>query len=70
MNKSALGALIGFILFALGLTSVFLNMTGLQFAFMAFLEQLPGIASFLINIGLIISGGIIMYLSITDWRNA
>lgn len=69
MNRSALGALLGFILFALGLTSIFLNMTGLQFAFLKFLEDLSGSTVFLINILLIISGAVIMYLSMTDWKN-
>lgn len=69
MNKSALGALLGFILFALGLTSIFLNMTGLQFAFLKFLEDLSGSMLFLINILLIVGGAVIMYLSMTDWKN-
>ena len=69
MNKSALGALIGFILFALGLTSIFLNMTGLQFAFLGFLENLSGTVLFTINLVLILAGAVIMYLSVTDWKN-
>ncbi|NBB88252.1 MAG: hypothetical protein GVX96_00490 [Bacteroidetes bacterium] len=68
MKKRSLGALIGFLLLAIGLISIVLNMTGLQLDFMSFMQYLSEGLGFLIYILMMISGGIIMYLSLSNWR--
>lgn len=69
MRKKPLGALIGFILLAIGLTSIILNMTGLQLAFMSFMKNFSEGLGFLIYLCLMLLGGVIMYLSLTSWRS-
>jgi len=68
MNKKVIAGAIGFILLAIGLSSIILNMNGLQLVFMSFMEDLPSMANLLINLSFIFGGAIIMYLSFTDWR--
>ena len=69
MKKRPLGALIGFILLAIGLTSIILNMTGLQLAFMSFMTQFSEGIGFFIYLCMMLLGGIIMYLSLTNWKS-
>ena len=68
MKKRSLGALIGFLLLAIGLISIVLNMTGLQLDFMAFMQNFSEGLGFLIYILMMIAGGIIMYLSLSNWK--
>jgi len=68
MNKKILSGSLGFILLAVGMSSIILNMNGLQLVFMSFMEDLPSMANLLINLSFIFGGAIIMYLSFTDWR--
>ena len=69
MKKKPIGALIGFVLLAIGLTSVVLNMTGLQLAFMSFMQYFSEGIGFFIYLCMMLLGGIIMYLSLTSWQS-
>jgi energy-converting hydrogenase Eha subunit C len=68
MKKKPFGALIGFALLGIGLTSIILNMTGLQLAFMSFMSYFSEAIGFLIYLMMMITGGVIMYLSLTRWK--
>jgi len=68
MNRKIIAGALGFVLLAIGLSSIILNMNGLQLVFMSFMEDLPGMANLLINLSFVFGGAIIMYLSFTDWR--
>lgn len=68
MKKKPIGALIGFALLGIGLTSIILNMTGLQLAFMSFMSNFSDALGFLIYLIMMILGGVIMYLSLTRWK--
>jgi len=69
MKKKPLGALIGFLLLGIGLTSVVLNMTGLQLEFMSFMQRFSEGVGFFIYLCMMLLGGIIMYLSLTSWKS-
>jgi len=55
--------LIGFILFFIGMLSIFLALVGIHFSFLAFIERLGKLPAFLIKVVMAISGVVIIYLS-------
>lgn len=55
--------LIGFILFFIGMLSIFLALVGIHFSFLAFIERLGKLPAFLIKVMMAISGVVIIYLS-------
>ncbi|MBK6620606.1 MAG: hypothetical protein IPH04_17745 [Saprospirales bacterium] len=67
MNKG-LFTLLGFLLFILGFLSLVLSMIGIQLAFLLWID-LPGpLFGFLIRLGMIIGGVIIVAVAQTDWK--
>ncbi len=69
MNKKELYTTIGFLLFAGGLTSIILNIVGVEWILLKWMNALPGYVSFLIKLLMIISGIIMIYFHQVDWRN-
>lgn len=67
MNKGLL-TLFGFLLFLFGFLSLVLSMIGIQMAFLVWID-LPGpLFGFLIRLGMIIAGVMIVALAQTDWK--
>ena len=67
MNKGVL-TLFGFLLFLFGFLSLVLSMIGIQMAFLVWID-LPGpLFGFLIRLGMIIAGVMIVALAQTDWK--
>lgn len=62
------GYFIGMILFLIGLTSLLLNVTGVRYSFLSFIEQAGALVAFLIRLGMIVGGILILYLSATNWQ--
>lgn len=63
ITKNDRWTLIGFILFFVGMLSIFLALVGIHFSFLAFLERLGRLPAFLIKVMMAISGVVIIYLS-------
>ncbi|GIV32045.1 MAG: hypothetical protein KatS3mg030_347 [Saprospiraceae bacterium] len=67
--KKALWLLVGFGLFFLGALSIILNMVGVDFTFLAWLDQMGRLTAFLIKVVMAVGGIVIIYLNSVDWRN-
>jgi hypothetical protein len=68
MSKKGFYALIGFSLFIVGFLALFLMLVGVQLSFLTWIDAPGRLIGFLIRIGMILSGAIIIFLSQTDWR--
>lgn len=62
MQKGYL-TLVGFLLLAVGLVGLILQMVGLKLSILFFLEYLPPLGKFLIQLLMIFGGVVLMYLS-------
>ena len=60
--------LIGFLLFAIGLLSIILNIVGVELAFLVWLNSLGSLAAFVTKLLMMLAGIIIMVLARTDWE--
>jgi hypothetical protein len=67
MKKNIL-TITGFLLFVLGFVSLVLSMIGVQLAILAWLDQPGPLFGFLIRLGMILAGVIIVVLGQTDWE--
>ena len=68
MSKKGIYALLGFSLFIVGFLALFLMLVGVQLSFLTWIDAPGRLIGFLIRIGMILSGAIIIFLSQTDWR--
>ena len=68
MSKKGIYALLGFSLFIVGFLALFLILVGVQLSFLTWIDAPGRLIGFLIRIGMILSGAIIIFLSQTDWR--
>lgn len=66
MQKRTLYTAIGFALFILGSLSLLINMVGLSFGFLSFLDYLGKLGSFLAKIGFILAGILIVAFANAD----
>ena len=64
-NKTFLTTL-GFLLVVIGFLAIFLNCVGVDFAFLYWLRQFGGISAFMIKIGMVILGFILVYFGQVD----
>lgn len=62
-------AILGFTLFLFGFLSLFLMLVGVQLSFLTWIDAAGRLLGFIIRIGMILSGVIIIYLTQTNWRN-
>lgn len=69
MLKKDLYTTVGFLLMAIGLTSIVLNIVGVEWVLLKWMNKLSGITSFLIKLIMILAGFIIIYLNRADWKN-
>lgn len=67
MNRG-LFSIIGFALIAIGLLSIILKMIGLTFAFLSWMESFGTGSAFLMKIGMVVVGMIILYLAQSDFE--
>ncbi|MEY3366860.1 MAG: hypothetical protein RI973_15 [Bacteroidota bacterium] len=61
--------ILGFLFFIIGFTSLVLSMIGLQLSYLAWMDQMGGLYSFLVKILMVVAGIVIVYLSYSDWRS-
>ncbi len=54
---------LGFLAFLLGILSLILNLVGMRFIFLRFIDRLPGIWAIIIQVILIFGGMIVFYLA-------
>ena len=66
MQKRTLYTALGFVLFILGSLTLLINMVGLNFGFLAFLDNLGQLGSFLVKIGFILGGILIVAFANAD----
>jgi hypothetical protein len=66
MQKRTLYTAIGFVFFILGALSLLINMVGLDFGFLFFLDYLGKLGSFLFKLGFILVGILIVAFANAD----
>ncbi|GAB4255979.1 MAG: hypothetical protein Kow0027_22920 [Saprospiraceae bacterium] len=66
--KKAAWLTVGFLLFFIGFLSIILNMVGVEFSFLTWLDRISGLVAFIVKILMIIGGIVILYLNSTNWR--
>jgi uncharacterized membrane protein len=68
MSRNDILSIIGFLLFLIGFTTLFLGIVGVQLSFLSFLERINGTTSLLIKLGMIITGIILVFQAKTTIR--
>lgn len=58
----------GYLLFTLGITSVIMELVGTHWYFLAWLEQMGRLASFIIKILMLMAGVLTIVFARTDWE--
>jgi len=69
MSKKDLYTTIGFLLFTGGLTSIILNIVGVEWTLLTWMNKLAGHIGFLLKLIMIMGGLIMIYFHQVDWRN-
>jgi hypothetical protein len=68
MNKNkGILSLVGFLLAGIGFIAIILSLIGAQLSFLTWIDELGRLTGFLIKIGLILLGIIIIYLTQNDF---
>jgi hypothetical protein len=67
--KKAFWLTIGFLLFILGMSALVLQIVGVKFAFLAWLDAPGPMFGFLAKVFMVVTGLVTVYLSATDWRS-
>ena len=67
--KKTIWVIIGFLLFIIGFTALVLSLVGVKLTYLTWIDKPSALFGFLIRIIMIIGGVVIVYLSVTDWRN-
>ncbi|MEO1258349.1 MAG: hypothetical protein AAFZ15_06115 [Bacteroidota bacterium] len=67
--KKTIWVTIGFILFIVGFTALVLSLIGVKLTYLTWIDKPSSLFGFIIRILMIIGGVVIVYLSVTDWRN-
>ncbi len=68
MSKKGIYAIIGFSLFIIGFLALFLMLVGVQLSYLTWIDAPGRLVGFIIRIGMILTGGIIIFISQTDWN--
>lgn len=69
MKKKDLYTLIGFILFATGLTSIIFNIVGVEWVLLSWLNNFNPMIGFVLKLFMIVGGMIMIYMSKVDFRD-
>lgn len=67
--KKAAWVTFGFLMFILGMVSLVLSLVGLKLAFLTWIDAPGAVFGFIFRILMIVGGVVVVYLSVTDWRN-
>ncbi len=67
MKNNSLLSLLGFVFLILGIVSLALSLTGLQFQFLLWMDHFGSGIGLLLRIFMVLSGFIIIYLSRFNW---
>jgi TRAP-type mannitol/chloroaromatic compound transport system permease small subunit len=67
-RKKGILSLVGFILFILGFAALALQLLGVQFAFLTWIDAAGRLPGFLIRLAMIIGGIILLYFDQSNWR--
>lgn len=59
---------LGFLLFLFGILSIILNLVGLQFVFLTWIDNFGRLGAFILRIVMMLAGIILMYLNLVNWR--
>ena len=68
MKNKGLLLLLGYLLFTLGITSVIMELVGTHWYFLAWIEKLGRLPSFIVKILMLIVGILIIVFARTDWE--
>jgi len=68
MSKKGIYAIIGFTLFIVGFLALFLMLVGVQLSYLTWIDAPGRLVGFIIRIGMILSGAVIIFLTQTNWR--
>jgi hypothetical protein len=63
----SLSMLLGFLMIVFGFTGILLQMVGVQWAFLAFLERISLLFAFVVKVLMIMCGFVLFILARTDW---
>ncbi|MCB0703696.1 MAG: hypothetical protein KDC34_00235 [Saprospiraceae bacterium] len=66
--KKSIFVVLGFALLTFGFLSIVLSMIGLQLSFLTWLDNSSRLIGFVIRIGMVLVGIIMMALATTDWE--
>ena len=58
---------LGFLIGGLGFLSLVLSLVGVELGVLAWLRALPPLLAFLLRIGFILAGFVLIYVGATDW---
>ncbi len=67
MKRKGLWLLVGFLLVILGFSAIILQLVGINWAFLAFLEWGGLLLAFVLKIVMILAGVVVVVLANTDW---
>lgn len=68
MKNKGYWLLLGYVLFTLGLTALIMQMVGVQWAFLSFLEWGGRLLAFVAKIIMVLAGVLIITIANTDWE--
>ena len=63
-----IGYILGMLLFVLGMSSLMLSITGVNYSFLSFLNALDGTVALLVRLGMVIGGILLLLISSTNWQ--
>lgn len=66
--KKAIWLIVGFTMFFIGALSLILNMVGVEFTFLTWLDHFNGLVAFIAKVLMLVVGIVIVYLNSTNWR--
>ena len=67
--KKTLWVCFGFLLFIIGSTALILSIVGVKLAYLTWIDAPGALFGFIFRLLMIFAGVIIVYLTLTDWRN-
>lgn len=63
-----IGYIFGMLLLIIGVSSLMLSITGVNYSFLSFLNQMDGTLSLLIRISMVIGGILLLFIASTNWE--
>ncbi|MBX2891943.1 MAG: hypothetical protein KF734_13515 [Saprospiraceae bacterium] len=68
MKNKGLLTLLGFALIIIGFSALILQLVGVQWVFLSFLEKMGRLFAFVVKIIMVIAGFVVIVLARTDWE--